>query len=75
MKAPAKDRSKAYQVEMIAGERGGSKSKSATTQSKQKQFLVKWEGYNEATWEPEENLSGCPDKITKANQGNGERKD
>ena len=64
MKAPAKDRSKAYQVEMIAGERGGSKSKSATTQSKQKQFLVKWEGYNEATWEPEENLSGCPDKIT-----------
>ena len=64
MKAPAKDRSTAYQVELIAGERGGSKSKSATTANKQKQFLVKWEGYNEATWEPEENLSGCPDKIS-----------
>ena len=64
MKAPTKDRSKAYQVEMIAGERAGSKSKSATTSSKQKQFLVKWEGYNEAKWEPKENLSGCSDKIT-----------
>jgi transposase InsO family protein len=55
-KKPASKTSKSYQVESIAGERGGA-------QGSQKQFLVKWEGYTEHTWEPQKNLN-CPELVS-----------
>ena len=27
------------------------------------EYLIKWKGYNEQTWEPEENLKNCPDIL------------
>lgn len=34
-------------------------------------FKIKWQGYKEETWEPEENLSGCQEKLSKFWKTNG----
>ena len=55
-KPAAAKRGKSYDVEEICGERDG--------QGGQRQYLVKWQGYEECTWEPAENLS-CPEEVQK----------
>jgi hypothetical protein len=55
-KPAATKRGKSYDVEEICGERDG--------QGGQRQYLVKWQGYEECTWEPAENLSG-PEEVQK----------
>ena len=46
---------KAYEVHHVMGEREAA--------SGQKHYLIRWEGYEQHTWEPLENLTGCPEKI------------
>ena len=53
-KPTASDNSKKYVVQEICGER--------ETSDSQRQYLVRWEGFEDCTWEPEENLS-CPEKV------------
>ena len=55
-KVIAAKRGKSYDVEEICGERDG--------QGGQRQYLVKWQGYQECTWEPAKNLS-CPEEVQK----------
>jgi hypothetical protein len=56
-KSQAKPHARSYGVELIVGERG------SDAVGSQKQYLVKWEGYSEHTWEPAVNLN-CPEKVT-----------
>jgi hypothetical protein len=48
-----------YVVEAILGE----KLFKQRNGRRKTRFLVKWEGYDEPTWEPSENLSNCQEKI------------
>ena len=54
-KPAAAKHGKAFDVEEICGERDA---------AGQRQYLVKWEGYDECTWEPASNLS-CPEEVQK----------
>ena len=51
---PGNQTSKEYEMRDIVGER---------TIGGQLQYLVQWIGYDQKTWEPIENLEGCPELI------------
>jgi hypothetical protein len=55
-KQAAADSSKTYEIEGIMGER--------QAQGGQTQYLIKWEGFQQHSWEPLANLTGCPEKVT-----------
>ena len=55
-KPTAAKNSKTFDVEEICGEREG--------QGGQRRCLVKWQGYEDCTWEPASNLS-CPEEVQK----------
>lgn len=57
-----------YEVEAILAHRDVQvrrKRNRARTPVLQRQFLIKWKGYDESnnTWEPEQNCSNCKDKV------------
>ena len=58
-KTAASKRSKTFDVQEVCGERVSAQG--------QKQYLIRWEGYDECTWEPNDNLS-CSDKVSKWTQ-------
>ena len=53
-KPAAAEKSRKYVVQEICGERD--------TSNNQRQYLIKWEGYEDCTWEPGENLN-CAEEV------------